>query len=57
MLIDQCSDDDNLNLIQTCANASFPIQYRQQIGYKNDIFFLLTFLEDHFQYHQNIAHN
>lgn len=58
ILIDQCSEtdyNDSLNFIQACTNASFPIQYRQQIGYKNDDYFLLTFLEDHFKYHQNTA--
>jgi S-formylglutathione hydrolase len=35
-----------------CANASFPIQFREQIGYNHSYFFLQTFLEDHFKYHK-----
>ena len=60
ILIDQGSEDEYKNdylfpkkFVDACTNASFPIQYREQIGYNHGCFFLMTFLEDHFKYHQN----
>jgi S-formylglutathione hydrolase len=52
ILIDQSCDDKNDLFLNACTNASFPIQFREQIGYDNNYFFLQTFLEDHFKYHK-----
>ncbi len=59
VLIDQGSDDkykDNYlfpqKLIDACANASFPIQLREQVGYEHGYYLIMTFLEDHFKYHK-----
>jgi S-formylglutathione hydrolase len=59
VLIDQGSDDkykDNYlfphKLIDACANASFPIQLREQVGYEHGYYLIMTFLEDHFEYHK-----
>jgi S-formylglutathione hydrolase len=53
VLIDQSSDDEYKDkFLHACANASFPIQLREQIGYNHSYFFYMTFLEDHFKYHQ-----
>jgi S-formylglutathione hydrolase len=59
VLIDQGSDDwykdDYLfpnEFLTACANASFPIQLREQIGYEHGYFFIMTFLEDHLKYHK-----
>ena len=53
ILIDQSSMDESKDrFLHACANASFPIQCREQIGYDNSFYFVLTFLEDHLKYHQ-----
>lgn len=64
VLIDQGSDDeykDNFlfpdKFLGACCNASFPIQLREQNGYAHGYFFIMTFLEDHFKYHQKEFEN
>ncbi len=53
ILIDEiCDNEYKDKFLQACTNASFPIQFREQIGYDHGYYFLLTFLEDHIKYHQ-----
>ena len=60
ILIDHGADDSLKGdyrsiekFLDACANASFPVQYREHHGYDDSHFFLITFLEDHFNYHRH----
>ena len=54
ILIDHNSDEhSHKTFLDACSVASFPIQIRDQTAYDHSFYFLMTFLSDHFRYHQN----
>ncbi|XP_074596209.1 S-formylglutathione hydrolase-like [Brevipalpus obovatus] len=60
VLIDQGSKDHIKDeylrpkrFIQACAEAGFPLIYREQEGYDHELYFVATFIEDHFKHISN----
>lgn len=63
LLVDQGGDDTFLTeqlmperLQQTCAEHSYPLNFRLQEGYDHSYFFVATFIGDHIAYHAKHLH-
>jgi S-formylglutathione hydrolase len=64
ILIDQGTDDQFKEkyllpekFVEACQKSSFPVELRMQKGYDHSYYFIMTFLEDHFKYHQQEFHH
>lgn len=60
LLVDQGAADqflqEQLNpelLIAACEAKSFPLTYREHVGYDHSYFFITSFMEDHLRFHAN----